>query len=75
MTIRVVCRDCTASVRVDTDRAIGTLRALGAYGFGSHVSDSRAFAIRLVWGSGWRHVIRVGKNVITMRCVVHRDRS
>ena len=73
MLVRITCSDCPAAARVDTDRAAVTLRAQGGYGFGGHISDPRAFAIRLMSRAGWRRVIRVGKSTITMQCVEHHQ--
>lgn len=70
---RITCSDCTASARVDTDRAIRTLRSQHRYGFGDHVSDPRAFAIRLMRLAAWCAVSRLGKSTVTMRCRAHRD--
>lgn len=75
MLVRVTCSDCTAAVRVDTDRAIQSLIARGGFGFGKHVSDGRAFAIRLMSRAGWRGLRRLGKSVVTMRCPAHREPS
>lgn len=69
--ITVKCR-CGTSVKMDTGAAQRALRALGprAYGYGDHVTDPRAFVMRLLvikydWVCG---ATVIGKTTITMVC-------
>jgi hypothetical protein len=53
----------------DTDAARQTLRATGRHGFGDHVRDPLAFAMRSLWFVGWLYTGgRIGKSTFTMTC-------
>lgn len=78
MLVRIVCSACSTSLRVETDRAKSTLRRTPAgagrtaYGFGDHVVDQRAFAMRFARLSGWQFTTTpIGKSTITMDCPAH----
>lgn len=76
MIVRVVCPDCTGSVRVDTEMARRALKVRLAFGFGRHVTDERAFAMRLLTLDGWLYMGRdLGRSTVSMRCPDHDDEA
>lgn len=76
MIVRIACTEpsCANGVKVDTDKAKVWLKANGRYGFGDHVTDERAFAMRLAMlGRRGYPVGTLGKSTVAMPCNKHRE--
>jgi hypothetical protein len=71
----ICCGNCGERVKVDVENAKSRLRYHGQYGFGAHVTDIRAFAMRLMHTMGWQYKGRhIAKSTLTMmcpKCVAH----
>jgi len=70
MMVKFVCTECAKVWRLNTDLAREQLKQNGQYGHGDHVTDERAFAMRLlVCNTGWRYVGgKIGRSTIDMVC-------
>lgn len=72
MLVRIVCEACGKTLRLDTDVAREQLRHTRHgvdWSFGGHVTDPRAFPIRLASIARWRYVGGdIGRTVISMMC-------
>lgn len=69
--VTICCGTCDQRVKVDIERAKRELKADREYGYGDHVSDPRAFAMRLLSNRGWRYgggSGRIAKSTLTMTC-------
>jgi hypothetical protein len=67
--VKIVCSKCGERVRVDVEAAKLTLKKNRKYGFGDHVTDERAFAMRLLSTKGWQYGGgRIAKSTLTMTC-------
>lgn len=65
----ICCGNCGERVKVDVENAKNKLRYHSRYGFGAHVTDFRAFAMRLMHMKGWLYEGgRIAKSTLTMMC-------
>jgi hypothetical protein len=72
---RVDCGYCSNSVRISATYAQHELHANGAFGFGRHVTDPKAFVMRWLTLSGWLYSGgRIAKTTLTMTCPKCREK-